>query len=414
MKIALLIIGDEILLGQVVDTNAARIARFLFEAGLHIQTKLTVSDTEQDIVEGLQWLTERADVILMTGGLGPTRDDITKKALARFLNVPLIWSEKAHQHLKSLFEKRNRTLDEMQLGQCYIPEPAELLDNQLGTANGLWIQRDSRFYISMPGVPHEMDNIMENEVMPRFKKWPGIHNIKYRSLLTGGQGETQIANRIEPLIKEWAQELKLAYLPSLGQVRLRLSLYNAFSEIEDQKLDRAYESICNELQDILIGEGKITLEERIGQILIRNKESVATAESCTGGLIAQKICSIPGASLYFKGSVVAYQYDIKEKLLSVQAQTLDTAGAVSEQCVIEMAEGVLQAMQSDYAIACSGIAGPGGGTPEKPVGTVWMACGKKNHIVTKKYVFPWDRTRNIEATSVYALLLFWDYLKAGS
>lgn len=412
MKVALLIIGDEILLGQVVDTNSTRIARYLYELGLHIQTKLTVSDAEPEILKGLQYLTDLADIILMTGGLGPTKDDITKKAMATFLKRKLIFSDDARLHLEKILAKRNRAIDEMQLTQCYIPEFAELLNNDLGTANGLWILSGSKIYISMPGVPYEMENIIEKEVMPRLQKFPIQNNIMHRSLLTGGLGETQIAKRIEPLLDKHSQEIKLAYLPSIGQVRLRLSHYNASTVVEEKKLEDAYEMIQKELQDILIGKGNISLEEKLGKILESKKASIATAESCTGGLIAKKICSVPGASQYFKGGIVAYQYDIKEKILDVKSQTLETDGAVSENCVREMVEGALQLMLCDYAIACSGIAGPDGGTPEKPVGTVWMACGNKDHIIAKKYIFPWDRTRNIEATSVYALLLFWEYLKA--
>ncbi|MBK9109336.1 MAG: CinA family nicotinamide mononucleotide deamidase-related protein [Saprospiraceae bacterium] len=412
MRIALLIIGDEILLGQVVDTNSARIARFLYEAGLHIHAKLTVSDTEADIVGGLQWLKDKADLILMTGGLGPTKDDITKKALASFLNTKLVFSDEARLQLEKILSKRNRVIDEMQLLQCYIPEQAKLLNNELGTANGLWIEADTKLYIAMPGVPYEMENIMQMEVMPRLKKFPNQHHIIHRSLLTGGLGETQIAKRIEPLLNDVSKDIQLAYLPSIGQVRLRLSHYHARSFAEEKELENAFEIIQNEMQDVLIGEGDISLEEKIGQLLMNKASSLATAESCTGGLIAKKICAIPGASNYFKGGIVAYQYDIKEKILAVKHQTLETDGAVSENCVREMVLGALQIVESDFAIACSGIAGPDGGTPEKPVGTVWMACGNKEHIVAKKYVFPWDRTRNIEATSVYALLLFWDYLKS--
>lgn len=412
MRISLLVIGDEILLGQVVDTNASAMAKILYESGLHIQSKLTVSDVEHEIIKGLEFLSADSDVVLMTGGLGPTKDDVTKKSLAKFLSRPLVFSEEARLHLERFLRKRNRDIDALQLSQCYIPEGSTLLNNDLGTAQGIWVRLSNTTYISMPGVPYEMESILKNEVMPLFSKFPRQQKILHKSLLTGGLGETQIAARIEPLLSDMPQQLKLAYLPSIGKVRLRLTLQQSENDIDVALLDRYFGIIYKELEDVAIAEGNLSIEEMIGQVLKEAGLTLSTAESCTGGLIARKICLIPGASDYYRGSVVAYQNELKENLLEVEADILERDGAVSEACVIGMVSGACKHLQSDFSIACSGIAGPTGGSEDKPVGTVWMACGRENDIITKKYVFPWDRRRNIEATSVYALLLFWQYLNS--
>ncbi len=411
MKISLLIIGDEVLLGQVTDTNASQIAKLLYYEGMKIHKKWTVADQEDEIIVGLQEASQQSDVIIMTGGLGPTKDDITKKALAKFMNQELVLNEKNKQHLISMLEKRNIPLTELHLPQCYLPANAEVLDNQMGTAMGMWMNYQGKNYISTPGVPYEMEFILKNSVIPRLKLIPATEKIIHSTTQTAGIGETEIASIIEPRLGNLPKHISLAYLPSVGQVKIRLTgthpdLSKTTSEIE------YYQSIIDtSLQDRIIGHGKTSIEEVIGNCLRKNKKTVSTAESCTGGLLAHKITSVPGASDYYLGSLIAYHNKMKKQMLGVSDEILQNQGAVSEECVRSMVKGACSFFSTDYAIATSGIAGPAGGTAEKPVGTVWIACGTAYQQISRKFLFTRDRAGNIEASSIYALIEFWKYLK---
>lgn len=411
MIISLLIIGDEVLLGQVVDTNSATIARILYDRGMSIAKKWTVADREEEIIRGLEEASRQSDLIITTGGLGPTKDDITKKALAKFMNVDLVFSEKNKNHLSEILSKRNIAVTDLHLEQCYLPANAEILDNQMGTALGLWMMNNGKIIISMPGVPYEMEYIMTHEVMKRLAAYTTVNNLTHQTINTVGMGETEIAAIIEPRMGSLPDSISLAYLPSPGQVKLRLtSLRSDILSAQNQLAH--YKNIISEcLPKNIIGYGDTSLEREIGNLLRLQKKCLCIAESCTGGYLAHRITSIAGASDYLKSGIVAYRNEVKQNLLNVSKETLDLHGAVSEECVREMARGAIQLFNSDYAIATSGVAGPGGEEHGNPVGTVWIAYGNKNLIKTKEFHFTRDRLRNIEAAAIYAMILFWKFLK---
>jgi nicotinamide-nucleotide amidase len=411
MKISLLIIGDEVLLGQVIDTNSSTIAKLLYKEGLEINKKWTVADREEEILMGLSEASSQSDVILMTGGLGPTKDDITKKAIAKFLNRELVFSEANKSHLTMMLNKRNIPVTPLHMEQCYLPADAEVLDNQMGTALGMWIEHNEKIFICMPGVPYEMEYIMIHGALPRLKTMSSGLTVVHQTIHTVGMGETEIADIIEPKLSAYFSEISLAYLPSQGQVKLRLTGKHTDPDYIEARITECRKIIDNCLPAQIIGYGETSLENEIGKLLRQKNKSLSIAESCTGGYLAHKITSVAGSSDYFKGCIVAYQNEIKQNQLKVSEQILNQHGAVSEECVREMVKGALVLFNSDYAIATSGIAGPGGGTPEKPVGTVWLAYGDVNLIKTRKFLFSRDRQRNIEATATFALIEFWKFLK---
>lgn len=410
MKISLLIIGDEVLLGQVTDTNSSQIAQMLYMEGLQIHKKWTVADQEEQIMLGLEEASGQSDIIIMTGGLGPTKDDITKKALAKYMNQDLVLNETNKQHLISMLGKRNIPLTELHLPQCYLPANAEVLDNQMGTAMGMWMNYQGKIYISTPGVPYEMEYIMRHGVIPRFKTMDLNQKLVHRTILTAGIGETEIASIIEPRLGPLPDHISLAYLPSIAQVRIRLTGKHSDLQKTTQEVEYYQSIITESLNERIFGYGKTSLEEVIGQKLRNHKKTLSTVESCSGGLLAHKITSIAGASDYFQGSLIAYHNEIKHKQLGVPEDILKTQGAVSEECVRAMVIGACTLFSTDYAIATSGIAGPTGGTALKPVGTVWIACGNKDQQISRKFQFTRDRTGNIEATAILALIEFWKYL----
>lgn len=409
MHAHLLTIGDEILIGQIIDTNTAWMSRTLNQAGIAVNGKSSVGDTREAILGGVAHAAAAADVVIMTGGLGPTKDDITKKTLAELFGSEMAFHEATHQRIAGYFEKINRPLPPAMRDQATLPLKAIILVNKVGTAPGMWFEADGKVYISLPGVPFEMEYLMEQEVIPRLRTHFQVRPIAHRTLLTVGEGESNIAKRIEAFEDALPPHIKLAYLPALGQVRLRLSatwpgvLVADAQEKLEAELDQYRDQLAAQIPEWLYGFEDDSLERVVGRLLLAQNKQLGTAESCTGGYIAHLITSVPGASNYFQGAAVTYSNTQKMKVLGVQAETLEAHGAVSEATVREMATGALEALGADVTLAISGIAGPDGGSAEKPVGTVWIAVADRNRCVAFKTVFGRDRMKNIQLSATWAL-----------
>ncbi len=403
MKIQILTIGDEILIGQIVDTNSAWMGQQLNANGGQIIEISSLSDTHTSIVNGLDNALQQADVVLMTGGLGPTKDDITKKAIADYFGVDMVFHQGTYDRIKRFFDKWGRSMTQAHHDQCYMPANALLLKNKMGTAPGMWFEKEGKVIISMPGVPYEMKYLMEHEVIPRLKERFIALPIAHRTILTIGEGESRIAKKINSVAEELPDFIKLAFLPNLGRVRLRLTGMHEDETYLNEQLNAYQEKMVSIIPDLVFGYGTETIESVIGRMLQEKGLMLGLAESCTGGYLAHLITSISGSSRYFQGGVVAYSNAIKEKQLNVPKEILEEHGAVSEQTVRAMVSGANQLLQTDVSISISGIAGPTGGTEEKPVGTIWMAVGNDQHIETRLLSLGKDRLRNIQFTSVQAL-----------
>ena len=409
-NVSILTIGDEILIGQIVDTNSAWMGQQLNLAGFKIQAIHSIGDGREDILNYLAKAQKESEIILITGGLGPTKDDITKKTIADYFGVDMSFHEATWERIQRMFQRWGRSTTPAHKEQCYMPDNAKILFNKMGTAPGMWFEHEGKVFVSMPGVPYEMKYLMEHEVIPNLKKhFPG-QPIAHRTILTIGEGESRIARRIADFEDSLPANIKLAFLPNLGRVRLRLSGVGNDEDQLNQQLDDLKEKVVRIIPELVYGSDEEQLEEVIGQMLKDRELTLATAESCTGGKIAQRITTIPGSSAYFTGSVVAYSNAVKENVLGVSSDTLKNHGAVSELTVKEMVQGAIKLLNTDLAVSISGIAGPGGGTPEKPVGTVWMAVGNKDRIVTQKLQIGKDRLRNIEYSSVQALNMIRKFL----
>lgn len=405
MNVHIITVGDEILIGQITDTNSAWIGQILNRHGARIERIVSVGDVHADIISALAISSSIADVVLITGGLGPTKDDITKKALADFFQVELQFSEPTFQRICRFFEQLGRSATEAHRQQCFMPENAELLYNKMGTAPGMLFRHGKTIIVSMPGVPYEMKYLMEHEVIPRLQQeFPG-QPIGHRTLRTAGEGESRIAERLDDFEAHLPEGMKLAYLPKLGQVRLRLTYTGTTSVETDALLDAKAAELEALLPDIVYGYGEESPEMALGRLLKERQLRLGTAESCTGGHIAHLFTSVPGSSAYFTGAIIAYSNEVKMKHLGVQSSTLQQHGAVSEATVQEMVRGLLKALDVDIAIAVSGIAGPDGGTPDKPVGTIWMAVGNRENIHTHLIRAGKDRLKNIEYASTMAIEL---------
>lgn len=410
MTVYLITVGDEILVGQIVDTNANWMAKQLNLAGAEVVGIRTVGDDLAEIQAALTDALAKADAVLMTGGLGPTKDDVTKRALADFFAVPLEFHQPTYDRIVRIFERLGRTAKDVHRQQAFMPANAELLLNKMGTAPGMWFEHNGRILVSMPGVPHEMQYLLEHEVLPRLRqRYPGPA-IAHRTILTAGEGESTIAERLASFEDSLPPQLRLAYLPSFGQVRLRLTARGQDEYALNHLLDSKVRELIACLPDLVFGFENEQLEEVIGNLLRRHKLTLGTAESCTGGFLAHRITTVPGSSDYFMGSIVAYSNALKERLLHVRPDTLGYYGAVSPETVREMVAGALDTLGVDVAVAVSGIAGPGGGTPEKPVGTIWMAIGNREVIETKKLHTGKDRLKNIEYSATLALNLIRTFL----
>lgn len=398
-------IGDELLVGQVVNTNSSWIAQQLHENGIGVKQITAIADDARDIRTALNNAFQRADVILVTGGLGPTKDDITKHTLCEYFGTHLVFHEPTYQQVKHLFEARGLQVTEVNKKQAEVPANCTPLSNRHGTAPGMWFEKDGKILVSMPGVPFEMEAMMESEVIPRLSGRENHQVVAHKTILTQGIGESYL----QEIVKDWEDGLpshvRLAYLPQPGIVRLRLTAFGETKDSALREIDKQIGVLRQLIPDLIFGYGNDTLEEITGRLLKVKKFTVSTAESCTGGYLAHLITSVPGASEYFAGSVVAYSNQVKKDMLGVKEASLRDHGAVSEEVVKEMAAGAMKRFHTDFTLAISGIAGPDGGTAEKPVGTVWIAVSGPGATETRKFLFGEHRGRNIRRAALAALNL---------
>ncbi len=411
---SIITIGDELLIGQVIDTNSAWMAQELNKAGFWVSHRLAIGDNRKDILNALQEESANADIILITGGLGPTADDITKPVLCEYFKTNLIVNQEALENVKNIFLKiLNRPLTERNIKQAEVPASCIVIQNKRGTAPGMLFEYSGKIYVSVPGVPHEMKGMMKESVIPFLKNRFVSNFISHRTLLTAGVGESTLADHIQEFEEKLPQEFKLAYLPNYGMVRLRLTASANQAGILESRLDQLFSELKSRISEWVVADEDISLQEVLGRLLTQRNQTISTAESCTGGFVAQLITSIPGSSAYFRGSVIAYDNEIKKKILGVDPAILSTVGAVSEETVRAMVKGVIKVMGTDFAIATSGIMGPGGGSNEKPVGTVWIAAGNAWEIISQKLWFRFDRQRNTELTAVNVLNLLRRFILSG-
>lgn len=402
---SIITIGDELLIGQVIDTNSAWMAQRLNDIGVWVHRRVAVGDVYDDIWKALDDEALLSDIILITGGLGPTADDITKPLLCKYFNGTMIMHEETLAHVTYLFEKvfkRPIPLLEVNRKQAEVPDTCTVLKNAVGTAPGMLFEKNGKLFISMPGVPHEMQHIMQTSVLALLKEKFTLPHIAHRTLLTAGIGESMLAEKIKEFETSLHPHVKLAYLPNYGMVRLRLSSSGEKEKTENE-IDALFTTLKEQVKEYMVVDDDVPMHEVIIRLLKQKGKTVSTAESCTGGYIASLITSVGGASVCYKGSVVSYDNSIKNAVLHVKNETLQTFGAVSEETVKEMVDGILNVMQTDYAVAVSGIMGPDGGSEEKPVGTVWVAVGNRQNIKTIKFHFRFNRQRNIELTALNAL-----------
>ncbi|MDB5117538.1 MAG: competence/damage-inducible protein [Mucilaginibacter sp.] len=411
MLAEIITIGDEILIGQIVDTNSAWMARQLNDAGIRVKQISSVSDDRQHILTALAEAAVRADIILITGGLGPTKDDITKKTLAEFFGVGMVENEDALNNVYRIFERYKRPMLEINRLQAQVPQNSEVLVNKNGTAPGMWFDSNGKIYVSMPGVPFEMMYLMEEEVIPKLKTRFKLPVIIHKTILTVGEGESFLAERIADIEDALPPYIKLAYLPKLGQVRLRLSGYGEDETTLRKAINESASKIIDRVKDVVVAEEDLPLEKVILDHMSAKGLTLSVAESCTGGYISHLFTQHAGSSQVFFGGAVSYSYELKESILGVKNETLWQYGAVSEQTVTEMVEGALLNFKSDYAIAVTGIAGPGGGLPDKPVGTVWIAVASAKKTIAKKFTFGNRRQQNIERSATSALAMLNNLLK---
>lgn len=398
-------IGDELLIGQVIDTNSSWMAQQLNAAGILVKKRISIGDSEPEIVATLSLTNKEADIVLITGGLGPTSDDITKQVLCKYFKGKMITDQLALENVKHLFTNiYKKPVSEVNLRQADVPDVCTVIQNTRGSAPGMIFHSEGTIFISMPGVPYEMQGIM-SEAIPILRERFQLPGIFHRNVLTAGIGESALAELIVDFEKQLPSEIKLAYLPAYGMVRLRLSTTGFDLEKTEKKIEQYFQNLLLLVHPFLVTPTDKPMQEVLGQLLLKLNLTVSTAESCTGGTIAGLISSVPGASQYFEGSIVSYSYAIKEKLLGVKHKTLEESGAVSKETVSEMLDGLLSKMNTDVGIAVSGIMGPAGGMPEKPVGTVWIAVGNKTTKEFYKLHQRFERSKNIEVTAINALNL---------
>lgn len=403
---SIITIGDELLIGQTIDTNSAFIAREFNKTGVWVHRRVAVGDVYDDIRKALDDESALSDIIVITGGLGPTADDITKPLLCEYFGGKMIVNEKVKEHVIHLFEKvfrRPGPMLERNLKQAEVPDVCTVLHNARGTAPGMMFRKNGKLFFSLPGVPHEMKGLIVKEVIPVIQKEFELPAIIHRTVFTAGKGESMIAEILQDFEASLPSHIKLAYLPNYGMVKLRLTSSGDQADVVIKELEPYFIRLQELVKDFMVVNDDKKLEEVVGQILRKHSKTMGTAESCTGGYIAHLITSIAGSSDYYKGSVVSYDNSVKSGVLGVNQSTLSQFGAVSEQTVTEMANGLLKTIGSDFALATSGIMGPGGGTPEKPVGTVWIAVATPGKTETLQLNLRFDRERNIHMTAAAAL-----------
>jgi nicotinamide-nucleotide amidase len=403
MKAEIITIGDELLIGQVIDTNSTWIAQQLNDIGIQMHFKSTVSDNKFAILQALKDAENRSDIVILTGGLGPTKDDITKQTFCDYFKSKLIRNANVENWIIDIFSKRNLPIIDANLMQADLPENCEVLWNRSGTAPGMWFESNQKIFASFPGVPFEMKTIFKEEFIPKLLLIKKLPTIIHRTIQTCSLGESFLAKKIEPLELTLPNYIKLAYLPAVGIVRLRFSAYGNNPDQLKEALNSIVEKLYDLIGEHIYAEGEQSLAETIGNLLYRNKKTIAVAESCSGGFLSHLITSVPGSSNYFKGGVIAYDNAIKISELAIPQNVLKQHGAVSEACVLAMAQNIRNKFNTDYAIATSGIAGPGGGSIEKPVGTVWIAIASE--VSAKAYSFNMgdNRERTILRTALMGL-----------
>ena len=403
MLAEIITIGDEILIGQIVDTNSAWMGKELNQIGVRVHQISSVSDAKEHIISALNEALERVDIVLMTGGLGPTRDDITKHTLCEYFDSHLVFNEEIFKDVEHLFHSRGRVVSPVNRAQAEVPAACTPLPNKQGTAPGMWFEKEGKIIVSMPGVPYEMKHLMQEQVIPRIKSKYELPIILHHTILTQGIGESMLSEKLVEFEDNMPEGFKLAYLPSPGMVRLRLSAFGLDRVAMEKTLLRLIETIKKVAADFIYGENEQQIGEIIGELLLEKKLSISTAESCTGGFISHLLTRIPGSSAYFMGSTITYSYKSKTEVLAIPAELINENGAVSEEVVRLMADNVKKKLGTDCSIATSGIAGPGGGTPSKPVGTVWVAVSTPKGTSTHLLRLGDDRQRNIQVASETAL-----------
>lgn len=401
----LLTIGDEILYGQIVDTNSQWMSVELDKVGIKVVRKTTVGDEENEILNAFAEAEKRADIVLITGGLGPTNDDLTKPCLVKYFQCELKMHEEALAEVTEFFKSRGRELTEINKQQAALPSCCTKITNKFGTAPGMWFERNGKVFVSMPGVPHEMKLMMTTFIIPQLQQKFKTPAIVHQLIRTAGIGESFLAEKISDWEKSLPEHIKLAYLPGLGGVTLRLTGFSSSRETLKSEMDTLIQKIKTLAGDYIFGFNEDPLEVVIGNQLREKKLTISVAESCTGGFLSHLITSVPGSSDYFLGSMIPYAYEIKMRQLGVKPETLEKYGAVSEPTIIEMANVVRARFNTDVGVATSGIAGPGGATPEKPVGTIWVAYSDKHQTVTRRLQLSKDRMINIQLASVSVLNL---------
>ncbi len=405
MTVEIISIGDELLIGQVVNTNASWMAEELNRVGIGVHQITTISDDIDHIFSSLDEACRRSDIILITGGLGPTKDDITKQSLCEYFDTHLVFNSDVYANIIRLFGIRGVRMSELNRKQAEVPASCTPIRNSNGTAPGMWFEKDGKIYISMPGVPYEMKEMVREEVIPLLLKRFKTAAIVHKTIMTQGIPESVLAEKIESWENNLPANIKLAYLPQPGAVRLRLTAKGQDKTLTEKLVNQEIEKLIKIIPDEISSLEDETINETIGKLLKEKGKTLSVAESCTGGYIAHLITLVPGSSDYFKGAVIAYANETKESQLGVNHQSITEHGAVSEKVVKEMAEGVRKRMGTDYAIATSGVAGPGGGSAEKPVGTTWIAIASKENTVASHFMMGEHRERNIRKTSLTGLNL---------
>jgi nicotinamide-nucleotide amidase len=411
MKAEIITIGDELLIGQTIDTNSAWIGAELSKSGFDIVRKTSVHDDYEDIMEILRQVTGKADVVIITGGLGPTSDDITKKVLCDFFSSRMVVNKDVLATVEEMMQRRGIPVNENNRRQAEVPEACRVLINARGTAPGMWFEKGGTIFVSLPGIPYEMEYIMTEHVIPQLNRRFSSQVIIHRNIMTYGAPEAKLAERLTEFEKALPGNVKLAYLPRYGMIKLRLTATGGERVLLEKSLKEQVRMLFEVIPDLIYADNEESLEMTIGRLLKKKKQSLCTAESCTGGKIASLITSIAGSSEYYKGSVIAYDNAVKKDVLKVPVDLIQRYGAVSEQVVIRMAEGARRLLKTDYSVATSGIAGPDGGTEDKPAGTLWIAVSSAKGTVAEKHQFVQDRVTNINRFAYAALNLLRKYIE---